>query len=114
MNLIFLFISFFLCCALQFFFFFLTKVRLEQMTTANSAIQLPHSVVISIEETLKHLGPVSSERCIYRVPVSIRKVNEEAYTPRIVSVGPLHHGRKRVGSHGTTEISVPSIFSHPG
>ncbi|XVE52812.1 hypothetical protein DITRI_Ditri02bG0154200 [Diplodiscus trichospermus] len=36
--------------------------------------------------------PVSSgDCCIYRVSQSLRKGNEFAYTPQIVSIGPLHH-----------------------
>ncbi|KAG6628576.1 hypothetical protein CIPAW_14G022800 [Carya illinoinensis] len=29
--------------------------------------------------------------CIYRVPKRLRKVNNMAYTPRLVSIGPFHH-----------------------
>ncbi|XP_028074577.1 UPF0481 protein At3g47200-like [Camellia sinensis] len=32
----------------------------------------------------------SSSSCIYRVPKEIRKQKESAYTPRFVSIGPLH------------------------
>jgi hypothetical protein len=35
---------------------------------------------------------MSSECCIYRVPHDFRKLNEEAYTPRFISIGPFHHG----------------------
>ncbi|KAL2346769.1 hypothetical protein Fmac_000769 [Flemingia macrophylla] len=31
------------------------------------------------------------ECCIYRVPFDLRKVNEDAYTPKVVSIGPFHH-----------------------
>ncbi|WVZ19957.1 hypothetical protein V8G54_007279 [Vigna mungo] len=34
---------------------------------------------------------VTEECCIYRVPSDIRKLNEEAYTPKVVSIGPFHH-----------------------
>ncbi|XP_018819916.1 UPF0481 protein At3g47200-like isoform X2 [Juglans regia] len=34
------------------------------------------------------------ECCIYRVPKRLRNVNKEAYTPYLVSIGPLHY-RKR-------------------
>ncbi|XP_059439887.1 UPF0481 protein At3g47200-like [Corylus avellana] len=34
--------------------------------------------------------------CIYRVPKKLRKVNKEAYTPKFVSIGPFHHGRKEL------------------
>jgi hypothetical protein len=32
-----------------------------------------------------------SECCIYRVPNKLRQVNKEAYTPKLVSIGPFHH-----------------------
>uniref|UniRef100_A0A2N9GXW5 Uncharacterized protein n=1 Tax=Fagus sylvatica TaxID=28930 RepID=A0A2N9GXW5_FAGSY len=31
--------------------------------------------------------------CIYRVPKKLREVNQEAYTPKLISIGPLHHGK---------------------
>ncbi|KAJ9702535.1 hypothetical protein PVL29_004328 [Vitis rotundifolia] len=43
---------------------------------------------------LQKLTPLSTTHCIYRVPQKLRKANMEAYTPRVVSIGPLHH-RKR-------------------
>ncbi|XP_044479700.1 UPF0481 protein At3g47200-like [Mangifera indica] len=37
-----------------------------------------------------------NECCIYRVNKSLRDVNKQAYTPQMVSIGPLHHGNKRL------------------
>ncbi|KAL2346754.1 hypothetical protein Fmac_000754 [Flemingia macrophylla] len=34
---------------------------------------------------------VTHECCIYRVPYDLRKLNEDAYTPKVVSIGPFHH-----------------------
>lgn len=34
--------------------------------------------------------------CIYKVPFSIRRHNEKAYTPEVVSIGPFHHGHPRL------------------
>ncbi|KAI5344917.1 hypothetical protein L3X38_012794 [Prunus dulcis] len=31
--------------------------------------------------------------CIYQVPSKLRKVNEAAYTPQLLSIGPFHHGK---------------------
>ncbi|XP_052304655.1 UPF0481 protein At3g47200 [Populus trichocarpa] len=36
------------------------------------------------------------ECCIYRVPNSFRKVRPEAYTPQLISIGPLHRGDERL------------------
>ena len=35
--------------------------------------------------------------CIYDVPPSLREVNKEAYTPLLISIGPIHHGEKLRG-----------------
>ncbi|CAL8996932.1 unnamed protein product [Prunus brigantina] len=48
----------------------------------------------SMRQELGRLSPISSSCCIYRVPERFRCVNENAYTPQVVSIGPLHHGKK--------------------
>ncbi|KAG5021023.1 hypothetical protein JHK87_016878 [Glycine soja] len=54
-------------------------------------------VKINIEARLKGAGaPVTTECCIYKVPFIIRRHNEEAYTPEVVSIGPFHHGHPRL------------------
>ncbi|XP_044483849.1 UPF0481 protein At3g47200-like [Mangifera indica] len=54
--------------------------------------------VIDIVRSLEKLEPpVSNDCCIYRVPHNLREaMNENAYTPHAVSIGPLHHGRKEL------------------
>jgi len=37
------------------------------------------------------------EQCIYRVPHRIRQPNPQAYTPRVVSIGPIHTPRSPGG-----------------
>ena len=34
------------------------------------------------------------ECCIYRVPKKLRRVNKYAYTPKLISIGPFHHGNE--------------------
>ncbi|PIN22671.1 hypothetical protein CDL12_04616 [Handroanthus impetiginosus] len=43
----------------------------------------------ALSKDISHLFP----SCIYRVPEKRRKANEAAYTPRLVSIGPLHRER---------------------
>ncbi|KAF4369002.1 hypothetical protein F8388_013331 [Cannabis sativa] len=45
---------------------------------------------------LESLSPLSSKCSIYRVSERLRLVNENAYTPQVVSIGPLHHGKERL------------------
>lgn len=42
---------------------------------------------------LKHSAG-SDSCCIFRVPGTLREVNPKAYRPRIVSIGPYHHGKE--------------------
>ncbi|KAG2669238.1 hypothetical protein I3760_14G025400 [Carya illinoinensis] len=56
---------------------------------------------IELGEYLIDMPPVLEptewpECCIYRVPKRLRKVNKEAYTPNLVSIGPLHHGKEEL------------------
>ncbi|KAL3017544.1 hypothetical protein AAZX31_06G284400 [Glycine max] len=54
-------------------------------------------VRINVKEMLEGArAPVTAECCIYKVPFSIRRHNEEAYTPKGVSIGPFHHGHPRL------------------
>ncbi|PRQ20189.1 hypothetical protein RchiOBHm_Chr7g0225421 [Rosa chinensis] len=48
----------------------------------------------SMMEKLDKLFAMSPSRCIYRVPHRLRSVCEKAYTPQVVSIGPLHHGKE--------------------
>ncbi|XP_012090700.2 UPF0481 protein At3g47200 isoform X1 [Jatropha curcas] len=48
---------------------------------------------ISIGKDLEALHPLSDECCIYKVPKILYRLNEVAYTPQVVSIGPFHHGK---------------------
>ncbi|MED6196911.1 hypothetical protein PIB30_051828 [Stylosanthes scabra] len=57
----------------------------------------PNDVFIKINALLEEAQPrFSKECCIYRVPNNIRKLNEDAYTPDVVSIGPFHHGNQNL------------------
>ncbi|XP_073264484.1 UPF0481 protein At3g47200-like [Populus alba] len=70
----------------------------------------------SLREQLKIKKAFSPVRCIYRVPERLRKLNEKAYTPRVVSIGPLHHGKENLKAMEDHKImcfkATTSGFSH--
>uniref|UniRef100_A0A803MJR1 Uncharacterized protein n=1 Tax=Chenopodium quinoa TaxID=63459 RepID=A0A803MJR1_CHEQI len=49
-------------------------------------------VANSILHKIASLPTDSSNCCIYKVPENLRKVNEEAYRPLLVSIGPAYYG----------------------
>ncbi|ONI34325.1 hypothetical protein PRUPE_1G475000 [Prunus persica] len=50
----------------------------------------------SMENQLTNLRALSPACNIYRVPERLRNVKQKAYTPQVVSIGPLHHGSKNL------------------
>ncbi|KAK1586420.1 hypothetical protein Q3G72_002361 [Acer saccharum] len=54
-------------------------------------------LAISLHEELESLYPLSDQyNSIYRVPKRLRELNEKAYTPQVVSIGPLHYGTDKL------------------
>ncbi|KAL1347789.1 hypothetical protein AAHE18_07G031600 [Arachis hypogaea] len=52
----------------------------------------PNGLAMKIKAMLEKAEPLFTDKCcIYRVPHEIRKINEDAYTPKVVSIGPFHH-----------------------
>ncbi|XP_061370442.1 UPF0481 protein At3g47200-like [Gastrolobium bilobum] len=57
------------------------------------ANQNRNHVAIRIENILDNaVSPLTTKCCIYRIPHGIRNLNSDAYTPKVVSIGPFHHG----------------------
>ena len=57
-----------------------------------------HEIDIVSEELIIDVPQVMEpaqwpECCIYRVPKRLREINNEAYTPKLISIGPFHHGK---------------------
>ncbi|XP_028788916.1 UPF0481 protein At3g47200-like [Neltuma alba] len=59
----------------------------------NITVDVSHSLVKSLEDKLRKLPPLSSKCSISKVPVHLRERNEKAFTPREISIGPLHHNK---------------------
>ncbi|KAK9275711.1 hypothetical protein L1049_022979 [Liquidambar formosana] len=41
-------------------------------------------------------SPLPAQCCIFRVPSTLRRHNQTVFAPRLVSIGPLHHGVKNL------------------
>ena len=55
------------------------------------------SCLVDINAMLDRPEPPSTgDCCIYKVPSKLRKLNEDAYTPTVVSIGPFHHGQPQL------------------
>jgi hypothetical protein len=65
---------------------------------------LNHQVSLDIDRLRE--APVKGQReipyafsttcAIYKVQERLRELNEKAYTPRVVSIGPIHHGKEKL------------------
>lgn len=64
----------------------------EELDAANTEDDL----VNSIASMLQTVPPLPKESSIFRIPYMIHRVNEESYTPMILSVGPFHHGKEQL------------------
>ncbi|KAF3959144.1 hypothetical protein CMV_016014 [Castanea mollissima] len=82
------------------------SLLLEKLAMATGAIlgkYLGLSAHVPAEETqpeefiidIEHVGDPNwgPECCIYKVPKRLSKVKEQAYTPKLISIGPVHHNK---------------------
>ncbi|XP_004501993.1 UPF0481 protein At3g47200-like [Cicer arietinum] len=68
-------------------------------------------LIIRMETMLQSIElPLVSNCCIYKVPQKLRKLNEQAYTPAIVSIGPFHYGDKRLVSMEDLKLKYLKSF----
>ena len=66
---------------------------MESLNHAPNDLENPSlPLVVSMRKELESLPPISSVCC--RVSERLRLVNEKVYTPQVVSIGPLHHGKE--------------------
>jgi hypothetical protein len=82
---------------------------------ANSSIENEHQDRVLANDITQMLEssepPISRKYCyIYRVPHDIRKLSKEAYTPQIISIGPFHHGHKRLEPMKKLKVRYFKIF----
>uniref|UniRef100_A0A2N9HJ49 Uncharacterized protein n=1 Tax=Fagus sylvatica TaxID=28930 RepID=A0A2N9HJ49_FAGSY len=72
------------------------KLANEETRTSGGNENKNDPLVIDIITMLEMSEPPILTGChIYKVPYYLRKLNEEAYTPQVISIGPIHHDKKR-------------------
>ncbi|KAH9738240.1 hypothetical protein KPL71_018717 [Citrus sinensis] len=64
------------------------------------AIEERKELIIDVGENLEP----RAKRCTYRVPTDLRQINEEAYPPRVISIGPLQHGKDELADKEKKKI----------
>ncbi|KAK1591901.1 hypothetical protein Q3G72_015633 [Acer saccharum] len=57
------------------------------------ANEIADPVVVLVEEKLRSLSRTPCEFSIFIVPDQLRKINEKAYEPEILAIGPYHRGK---------------------
>ncbi|XP_022996816.1 putative UPF0481 protein At3g02645 [Cucurbita maxima] len=61
------------------------------MVEIHEVEQICGNVMMSIRDRLKRRPPVNREPNIYRVPKLLREMNNKAYIPQVISIGPFYH-----------------------
>ncbi|GAY66829.1 hypothetical protein CUMW_251920 [Citrus unshiu] len=64
------------------------------------AIEERKELIIDVGENLEP----RAKRCTYRVPTDLRQINEEAHPPRVISIGPLQHGKDELADKEKQKI----------
>ncbi|ESR33813.1 hypothetical protein CICLE_v10007039mg [Citrus x clementina] len=66
----------------------------------------PSNIVLDlVGEKLHRPTPTPSQFSIFRVPDVLRKLNEKAYEPELLAIGPYHHGKDNLSAFEGHKIS---------
>ena len=61
-------------------------------------------IIDTIAPQVQESSQLADECCVYRVPQRLRLVNKEAYTPKLISIGPFHHGKEELRDMETLKL----------
>ncbi|XP_059639066.1 UPF0481 protein At3g47200-like [Cornus florida] len=67
-------------------------------------------VLNSIRGKIDGLPPLSNDCCIFRVPKRLRDINEKAFTPQSVSIGPFHRGKEHLEAMEKDKVRYMQSF----
>lgn len=66
------------------------SIEIEKIQEANKLL------ACSLTDKLEYESPSLSANCIFKVPGALRRRNATIYEPKMVSIGPFHHGKDRL------------------
>ncbi|CAN1844305.1 UPF0481 protein At3g47200 [Linum perenne] len=69
--------------------------------SGDGAVEVPAPLRHRITEGLASVAPRSSSWSIFTVPNKLRNLNDDAYTPHVLSIGPFHHNRPNLAGMQT-------------
>ncbi|KAM7276921.1 hypothetical protein ACFE04_018787 [Oxalis oulophora] len=64
--------------------------------STRNGFNLTDHFIIKIPDDYGSFWP--KECCIHQIPRNLRDLNEAAYTPQFISIGPIHHGKPELAS----------------
>ena len=71
-------------------------VELKRSNQASTSIKDVQAMASLIRGKLCHKSPTPSKCSIFKVPDRLRRHNQKAFEPEIVSIGPFHHGKEKL------------------
>ncbi|KAI9092937.1 hypothetical protein K1719_027460 [Acacia pycnantha] len=76
--------------------------------SSNPAYEIVKHIMIDIKNELEDLN--TTKWNIYKVPCNLRSLNESAYTPQLISIGPLHYGREKFNPMQKQKLRYLNLF----
>ena len=77
---------------------------------ANALIRNEHQYCESSVIDMTKLVEKVPECCIYQVPYPFRRMYEEIYSPRVISIGPFHHGNEKLKTMEKYKVKYLEAF----
>ncbi|KAM7490100.1 hypothetical protein LguiA_033021 [Lonicera macranthoides] len=68
------------------------------------------ALATSFRNQMEELPEIPPECCIYRVPPTVKWLNEKVYTPQVVSIGPYHHNKKELQGMEEHKLRCMKVF----